>query len=67
MAYSLFDRYFSRATHVTQNQKKLVAVTMLHISAKYEEIYAPKLSRYSRFLYPPTTINEVVEFESVIL
>jgi len=67
MAYSLFDRYFSKDTNVTETQKKLAAVTMLHISAKYEEIYAPKLSKYSRFLYSPTALPAVVEFESDIL
>lgn len=66
MAYSLYDRFCCNG-EVSPDQHKLLPVTIMHMSAKYEEIYAPRMAKYSKFLPEKELFLQIAILEGEIL
>jgi len=46
---------------------KLLPATVVHMSAKVEEIYPPRMTKYSKFMPLATNVKEIVGLEAEIL
>lgn len=47
LALDLFDRYLSCTTNIAKSRMQLVGITCLFVAAKIEEIFPPRLERFS--------------------
>lgn len=66
MAYQLYDR-FCFGNNLSSEQLRLLPTTVVHMSAKYEEIYAPPMTKYVRYLPAGESVHTITNLEAEIL